>query len=363
MTSAASSAVPDIIKNPASVTSLLATSLPRSSNFYISYFILQGLTFASGALLQIVGLILFKVLSKILDSTPRKMYSRWANLSALGWGTVFPVMELLTVVSITYSAIAPLIMGFATIGLLLFYFAYRYNLLYVNTSIIDTKGLVYAKALKHTLVGCYLSAVCLIGLFAIRSADGGIGPLVLMVIFLIFMILYHISLNSAFEPLLNFIPRSLEAEEQSLVRAETGESPMDGDYYGKTPLTHGSFSSNEKSVPANKKAPGMIKKFLRPDIYASYHIMRQLVNRDFAEIIYSNEIERDAYQHPAVLDATPLLWVPRDRSGVSRQECAHTNKVTPMTDEGAHLDEKGNIVWDMEGTDGRPPIYEERVYY
>lgn len=93
LTSAASSAVTSIISNPGSAPQLLATNLPLASNFYISYIILQGLTFASGALLQIAGLILFKVLGKILDSTPRKMYNRWMNLSSLGWGTIFPIIE------------------------------------------------------------------------------------------------------------------------------------------------------------------------------------------------------------------------------------------------------------------------------
>lgn len=93
MTSSASSAVPQIISSPGNIPPLLAQSLPASSNFYISYFILQGLTFASGELLQIAGLILFYLLGKILDTTPRKMYNRWSQLSSLGWGTIFPVVE------------------------------------------------------------------------------------------------------------------------------------------------------------------------------------------------------------------------------------------------------------------------------
>lgn len=96
--SAASSAVTKIIAKPSSATSLLAENLPKASNFYISYFILQGLTFSSGALLQIVSLLLARVLGKFLDSTPRKMYNRWATLSGLGWGTVFPIFTNLTVI-------------------------------------------------------------------------------------------------------------------------------------------------------------------------------------------------------------------------------------------------------------------------
>ena len=93
MTSAASSAVPTILKSPGSIPTLLAQSIPRASNFYVSYIILQGLTFAAGTLVQITGLILFKLLGKSLDTTPRKMYTRWTDLSALGWGTVFPFQE------------------------------------------------------------------------------------------------------------------------------------------------------------------------------------------------------------------------------------------------------------------------------
>jgi hypothetical protein len=47
--------------------------------------------------------------------------------------------------------------------------------------------------------------------------------------------------------------------------------------------------------------------------------------------------------------------------GVSRQECAQNGDVIPMTDDGAYLDDKNKIVWDAQ--DGRPPIYEEKVYY
>lgn len=93
LTSAASSAVPSIINNPTSIPSLLATSIPRASNFYVSYIILQGLTFAAGTLVQIAGLVLFYILGKLLDSTPRKMYNRWYNLAGLGWGTVYPFQE------------------------------------------------------------------------------------------------------------------------------------------------------------------------------------------------------------------------------------------------------------------------------
>lgn len=98
LASAATAVASQIAANPSSALSLLANNLPKASNIYISYFILQGLTISSGAVLQIVGLILYRVLGKILDSTPRKMYKRFTSLSGLGWGTVFPIYTLLPVI-------------------------------------------------------------------------------------------------------------------------------------------------------------------------------------------------------------------------------------------------------------------------
>lgn len=86
--SAASSVAAEIANNPAAATSVLAQQLPKASNFYLSYFILQGLGVVAGTLVGLTGLILFKVLGKLLDKTPRKMYERWVRLSSLGWGTV-----------------------------------------------------------------------------------------------------------------------------------------------------------------------------------------------------------------------------------------------------------------------------------
>ena len=274
-----------------------------------------------------------------------------------------------SLIAITYSIIAPLVLGFATIGLYLIYLAYRYNLLFVFNANIDTKGLVYPRALQQTTTGVYLAIICLIGLFAIRTA---IGPLILMIIYLIFAVLFHFSLNSAIDPLLMSLPKSLQVEEESLLALEDGNTNGDQMSHGKG--TH--VTSTDKKVggssdspineganlgPAPHKKPNFITKFLSPQTYCDYHTMRRLVPRGFAEITYDPEVERDAFYHPAISSPTPILWIPRDEIGVSRQECRHSSKVIPMTDEAASFDEKGNMVWDHESA--RPPIYQEKIYY
>ena len=269
--------------------------------------------------------------------------------------------------ALTYSVIAPLIMGFAAIGLWLLYLATRYNLLFVYNANIDTKGLVYPRALQQITVGIYLSIVCMIGLFGVAQAA---GPAVLMALFLVGSILFHISMNSAIGPLLYTLPKSLEVEEESLLAledgnakviddAKTGPSTQDGSY----PNGNGAettISASEFLPPAPHKKPNIIVKWLFPGIYQDYFTLRRMVPKGFADIVYSPETERNAYYNPAVASQTPLLWIPRDDMGISRQEVSHSSRVIPITDEGAFFDEKGNVRFNEED---RPPIYQEKIYY
>jgi len=245
-------------------------------------------------------------------------------------------------------------LGFATIGIALFYLAYRYNILFVTDNNIDTKGLIYPRALQHLLTGIYLSEVCMIGLFGVGESY---GPLALMVVFLIFTVLFHISMNSALDPLLCNLPKTLEAEEESLMaQAEEGTHDIDA------------TNTNEKAngvvvASAPHPKPGVFAKFFKPQIYCDYATLRRLVPQNFADVdsLYTPEIERDAYYPPSAASPTPLLWIPKDAAGVSAEEVAHTGKIIPITDDGASLDEKNKTVWDPEGT--RPPIWADKTYY
>jgi hypothetical protein len=96
--SSASALIKQISDNPGSVTSLLATNIPKASNFYISYFVLQGLTVSSSVISQVIGFVIFQILYKFLASTPRKMYTKWSNLSAISWGSVLPVFTNIAVI-------------------------------------------------------------------------------------------------------------------------------------------------------------------------------------------------------------------------------------------------------------------------
>jgi len=352
--SSASSIVQDLIESPTGITTLLATRLPTVSNFYISYFIVQGLTISAGVISQVIGFVIFRLIYKLLAGTPRKMYMKWSNLSAISWGSTLPVFTNIAVIGITYSCIAPLVLGFATIGMSFFYFAYRYNILFVTDSQIDTKGLIYPRALQQLLTGVYLAEVCLIGLFSIA---GAIGPLILMIVFLIFTALYHIQLNAALDPLLYNLPKTLEVEEESIREDERLlEAGNNGTEYKEK-------NGTSTVTPTSAKKPSILTKFFKPHIYSDYTSLRTLVPHNLldANNLYEETVERNAYYPPSVVSETPLLWIPRDEGGISRQEVAHTSKFIPITDEGCTIDEKNKLVWDTEGA--RPPLWSPKIYY
>ncbi|CAI4961762.1 ANL_HP_G0008450.mRNA.1.CDS.1 [Saccharomyces cerevisiae] len=203
LSSAATSTVTEIVKEPTKAMDLLASNLPKASNFFMSYVILQGLSISSGALLQIVPLILFYVLGAFLDGTVRKKWNRFCGLSSMQWGTAFPVYTNLAVITFSYSIISPLILLFAAVAFFLLYIAYLYNLTYVYQESPDARGIYYPRALFQTIVGIYIGQICLLGLFAVGK---GWGPIVLQVIGICVTVLIHLHLSAAFDHLSKVIP-------------------------------------------------------------------------------------------------------------------------------------------------------------
>ncbi|KKK17081.1 hypothetical protein P175DRAFT_0532590 [Aspergillus ochraceoroseus IBT 24754] len=336
LTSAASAATAQIIKDPLSVKDLLAQNLPKASNFYISYFLLQGLSTSSLAVVQIVSVLVFKLITTFFDRSPRRLYQKWAALSAISWGNVFPVFTNMGVIALTYSCIAPLILGFCFVGLYLVYQAYRYNFLFVYDVRIDTKGLVYPRALQHLLTGIYLADICMIGLFAVKSA---IGPLIIMFLFTILTVLAHLSLNEALAPLNSFLPRTLDVEEEA------------------------QQSNEEQALLGTMEVPRWARawKWFHPNLSRDFAALRRKVRRDHVEIKYSEEERRDAYFEPCITARAPTVWIPRDKWGFSQEEIMETDPSIMITDEGAHLDEKNKIVWDK--YDPKLPLWELKTLY
>ncbi|EXJ84411.1 hypothetical protein A1O3_05078 [Capronia epimyces CBS 606.96] len=196
------------------VPNLLGTNIPKASNYFFSYMLLQAMSVSAGALVQVGSLIGWFILAPLLDSTARAKFKRQTQLSNIQWGTFFPVYTNLACIGLIYSVIAPLILLFNIITFSLFWFVYRYNTLYVTRFTRDTGGLLYPNAINYTFVGVYVMEIALIGMFfLVRDEHNNVactGQAIGMIVVLVLTAGYQYLLNNAFSPLFRYLPITLE---------------------------------------------------------------------------------------------------------------------------------------------------------
>ena len=276
LTSAVSASLTQILEKPLSATTLLSQNLPKSSNFYISYILVQCVGVGATALLQPFALWKFGVIHPLTKDS-RKTYERYHRLQRIHWGSKFPVYANLGVISrsqslsliasahnpfpaLSYALIAPLIIAFSLVGTAFIYVIYRYNILYVYDSEIDTRGLVYPRALSHLLTGLYFAEGCMIGLFALKYAA---GPIALMIILLAFTILVHMTLLDAIGPLLHNLPRSLyrdvQAGDADELNQPTDEPELDPDNPEPVAVHNISDTNNGQHDSSDEEDPDTIQ--------------------------------------------------------------------------------------------------------
>ena len=382
--SGAASVASQIVQQPNTAVSLLATNLPHASNFYIDYFILYGLNAAAMQVLNLVPFLMITILGPILDKTPRKQYKRWITLGGLGWGSTYPLFTNLGVIALTYSVIAPLVLGFATVGLSLLYLGFRYNMLFTLGNTVDTKGESYARALQHLLWGVYLSCLCLIGLLAIGTAKskGAIGPLVLMVVFFAIVIVFQFMVNRALGPLEQNIPLDLLAENEKSVNLYSameaggqGDAHIHAEKVNDAGQLDGSSAQNgheqkmqpPNEAPGNASAkPNFLTKMAKPMISQSYQKTTALLAKtEAAETMpeYNADEQRDAFENPSITAKRPLIWLAKDHLGISKTFAEENQrKGVETSDHGAWYTDKGKVTFDHENIE-QMPVWDGRRNY
>jgi calcium permeable stress-gated cation channel len=358
--SGAAAVFASIANDPSSAPTYLALNLPKASNFYLSYFILQGTASAAKNILNYSDLLEYLFMGHFFDSTPRDKYTRYTRMKGISWGSLYPKFTNMVVIAIAYSCIAPLVLGFAAAGLSLFYLSYRYNLLYVIQTKVDTRGECYARALQQLLTGVYLSTLCLIGLFGVHKAP---GPSVLMVLLLFATIIWHAGLNTFIIPLEGNFAVDNDGEIAPLIAAEEGGTAEDGDDEDPS-VSHIQVHAFNK-LPENISTP--MARFLDSYISASRETARSWLTDPSARDLedeapaLSDEEMKNAYLNPALTSKMPKLWLARDEMGISKKEIEENEKVgIAGTDEGAWLNEDNRVEWAVDDF-GKVPVFKEPV--
>ncbi|CAM1503398.1 Fc.00g081740.m01.CDS01 [Cosmosporella sp. VM-42] len=354
------------IKDASDILQLLATSVPRAANYFFSYMILQALSTSSTTLLQSTTVFEWFVVARLRDHTARSKWTRSvASLKEVRWGNFFPVYTNFACIALAYCVIAPLISAFAIISFSLLWVAHRYTMVYVARFEHDSGGVLYPRAINQTFVGIYTLELCVAGLFfmvedqnATRSCTtyGGV-----MIVALFLTIVYQVLLNLVFSPLFRSLPITLEDEavlrDEAFRRAQeaaTRESTDGSEHRG--PTARGAISGKLKGNEAGSSMrlpKGFVQEAaIRDALYrGSPDEMKDLdpQSRDF--------LTCQAFQHEALRSRPPVVWIPRDDLGISKDEIRQTenySQAIQISNEGAALDGKACVVFGS-----NPPDFSE----
>ncbi len=231
---------------------------------------------------------------------------------------------------LAYSIIAPLILLISAITFGLFWFAFRYNLLYVSASPYDTGGRLYPTALKQLFMGIYMMELCLIGLFlSIRNDRDfltGIGQAVIMIIATVATLAYQLLLERLFAPVLDHLPAFANMKRNQNGERRRSSGPL-------AVLYQALHRVCGWMMPAGKYSSTTMSATLQQSIY-------ELAQTQF------DVSDQFGYQHEIAHRRSPVVWIPKDCLGISDDEIAYIRDCVQhinISNELAELDMKGRI--------------------
>ncbi|KAL7277352.1 hypothetical protein ACG7TL_009211 [Trametes sanguinea] len=371
--------LPDLVNNPASIPSLLARNLPKASNFFLTYVILQGLSGTASGFLQVVPLVLYYVKLFILGSTPRSIYNIKFTLRSVAWGTLFPSISLLVVITVAYSIISPIINGLSMVTFFLFYEMYKYLFLWQldGQKTGETGGLFFPKAIQHLFVGMYLQQICLAALFFLAQDQNGDASAVpegaLMIVLIVFTAFFHIIINNSYGPLTHFLPLTLAdmthsadpnvaQANQELDDAASYKEPKSSEVEKRTPRQRTSPSNSVDSTSGKGKDATATVEDVERGRASSAKPGAPGIERDFAhengedagadDVASVRGVDEDAgpkdFYHPATVEPQPIIWIPRDPLGLGvAEERALRDAGIKVSTKDAVMDGKGHV--DIQG--------------
>ncbi|KAJ6595663.1 hypothetical protein DFH09DRAFT_1135267 [Mycena vulgaris] len=320
------SALPDLLKNPSSIPALLSTKLPEASTFFLTYMILQGLTGTAGGFLQVVPLAVYYVKLVLLGSTPRSVYGIKYGARNVAWGTTFPSVTLLVVITLVYSIISPIINGLACFTFFAFYQLYKYLFLwqFEQPPSSDTGGLFFPKAISHVFVGLYIQQICMVGLFLLardqNNKPSAAPQGALMIVLIALTALFQMLINNSYGPLKHALPLSLADKTSGaaavIERVGTGNG------------SEATEKHSASSVRENEEYEGLTE-LQRAGSPVATHLKSE---------------EEYGFAHPAASRPQRVVWFPRDRLGLAEEEergCREAGVDVSLRD--AEMDEKGKV--------------------
>jgi len=291
---------------------------------------------------------------------------------------------------------------FVSLTFSLFWVAYRHNYYYVQRNKVDTHGLLFNNAISQLFAGIYVLEIALIGLFLLVRGQKTYlvckAQAIIMIVVLILTAVFHFVMEQHLRPLYEFLPVTLEdsaviAERQRFLVCDDNETSqeesreidgIDSSEANPVGMLDGSLVSRVqmKSVSATAAhARQTFSKLKKETVAKVTEIQAHLPEpidksrrREVADQLaaalagYPDELtdlspeERDAelktaFQDPITREPAPVIWIPQDPAGISRDVIKQADKYGPYlqySNAGAYLTRKNKCEVTQPAPDVRP---------
>ncbi|KAF9528530.1 DUF221 family protein [Crepidotus variabilis] len=394
--------IEDIVKNPTDAVQKLASSLPQSSIFFLTYMVTQGLAGAGSALVQLGPLLLHYIRKWFLGRTPRQAYGVTFRMPSCDFGTTLPRFSLLASICFAYSVLAPFINLLALLSFIMFYLTYKFLFTQVfdQPDEMETGGLYFPMAIGNLFVGLYIEHICLICLLVLKAnaADNhyrieAIVQAVFIVVLLVLTAFAHIFILHSYAPLGTYLPMSLATKKmaqryakqkgKSGDEAENDDIELDlfsnrhrgrnvrrrlkttakkiegkmGQTEGKIILPNGavlsrrgSERSNHSKASTSSKDSKKSNKSKASKKSGKSSLKRPVID-DAAPALRDEDSEEEddepndhAFDHPSAYVDQAWVWIPKDDLGLSEILVQELRKLgVDASDVGASMDHKGIV--------------------
>lgn len=351
-----------ITENPGQFPTIIAQSIPKASNFFLSYLLLTGLSGFGGGMLQVATLAVYYVKKFLLGTTPRKLWHIENGMGGPAYGTLFPTTSLITIIGIGYSIIAPISAGFVWVTFILYWILYRYNAIYVwdCNPVAETSGRFFPKAVNQIFAALYLEHVLLAALFFLSQytetdaqgnttqKQGAIPEGVFIVVLGVIVIAAHIFINDSYKPLYSSLAVSLVKDDPSTVSATGspgGSTAVEETRPLLTPGTAASPPDQEKYGSEEPKVSGIARTASAPSEDAGAggvshaNVSAGAVGGASAAhaggTTHDPEQDLDTFEPPAATQQMRTLWFPNDQYAIGSSEVANARtRELDATNEG-----------------------------
>ncbi|KAL8681427.1 MAG: hypothetical protein Q9186_002432 [Xanthomendoza sp. 1 TL-2023] len=395
--------VPLIIGDPGSIPTLLATNIPTSANYFFNYLIVQSLGYSGSILFQYLRILYITTIWPWFTQTPREEAWLQTTIPHQMWGNVYSLFTNFAVIGFIFCVVSPLMLIFVSITFSFFWVAYRHNYYYVQRNKVDTHGLLFNNAISQLYAGIYVMEIALIGLFLlVRDSDENVAckaQALIMIVVLILTAAFHFVMEQHLRPLYELLPVTVEdsavdAERRLLISpndpevAQERESSSNNDATVSETSPVATLDQDSTSRPQvqsmsltarnARKALLRLKKDTTTKItHTQLHLLespnisrRREVGDQLSAAIagYPDELTdltpderaaqlKAAFQDPVTRETAPVIWIPQDPAGISRDALKQSEKYgrnLQYSNAGAFLTAKNKVEVTQPAPDTRP---------